>query len=342
MRLTGNNSGWSGSARLGVAGSATIAGGRILIAHQNALGTGADVQMQFNDGILEAETPFTGANAIPIGLSIGAGQLTGAVFAGAEMEFTGTVQLFKPAGPSLQNTITVNNHVTFTGSFGLSTGTGTSLGVTIAGQGMLTLANASNPVSEPFTIDGPTVVLSGSLGASSVTIKAGTLKGGGSLLDLFVGDAANTNDAILAPGNGIGILTTSALTLDSDATFELEINSALGVADKIIADGAVALGDGVATLAVSDLGTGVLPAGMSFTIIDNQSAALGTTGFFKNRPNLSRFALGANQFEIDYETGIDLNDVVLRVVPEPSWPALLIWGSTLFVSRRRLRRDMPH
>jgi hypothetical protein len=182
------------------------------------------------------------------------------------------------------------------------------------------------------------VVLSGSLGGSSVTIKAGTLKGGGSLLDLFVGDAANTNDAILAPGNGIGILTTSALTLDSDATFELEINSALGVADKIVADGAVALGDGVATLAVTDLGTGVLPAGMSFTIIDNQNGALGTTGFFKNRPNLSRFALGVNQFEIDYQSGTDLNDVVLRVVPEPSWSALLMWGGGLLASRHRLRR----
>jgi autotransporter-associated beta strand protein len=337
LRLSANNAGWVGGVRLGVAGTGAAPGGRLVIAHQNALGSAADLQMQFNDGVLEAEGLMTGANAIPIGLSIGPGAIDGAIFAGADMEFAGTVQLFKPGGTTLPHRITVHNHVTFTGAFATSTSTGVSTGVTIAGTGSLTLANSSNPVTEPFTVEQATLVVNGALAASSMNVKSGTLKGRGTVLDLLVGDALD-DQAFLAPGNGIGVLTAGNVTFDADATLQFEINSTLGVADQLVANGLVALGNSVATLAVSDLGAGILPVGTSFTIIDNQSNALATTGFFKNRPDLSRFPLNGNQFEIDYGTGSDLNDVVLRVVPEPSCALLLILGGIL--SPRRARSAM--
>jgi hypothetical protein len=47
VRITRDNANWSGTVRLGVAGTAPLNGGRIIIAHRNALGTGAGLKIHF-------------------------------------------------------------------------------------------------------------------------------------------------------------------------------------------------------------------------------------------------------------------------------------------------------
>lgn len=338
LRLVGNNSGLTGGFRFGTAGLTPSAGGRLLIGDKDALGSGATLQMQFNDGVLEAETALTGPNAIPIGLSLGAGQLTGATFAGADMEFLGTIQLFTPGGTTLQHRVVVDNHLTFSGPLAATANsTGTSTGLTIAGSGTLRLANAMNAIAEPITVNGPAVTLEGSLNAISVTIEAGLLTGSGSVLELIVGDQ-NGNDATLAPANGVGTLTATSVAFGSDAKLQIEINSTLRTADKLVASAAVALGAGGAELIILELGTGVLPFGTTFTILENLDAAATTTGFFTGLPDLARFTVGVNAFEIDYDAGSDLNDVLLRVVPEPSCALLLAMGGAAMGCSRRRRR----
>jgi autotransporter-associated beta strand protein len=338
VRITRDNANWSGTVRLGVAGTAPLNGGRIIIAHRNALGTGAGLQMQFNDGILEAETALTGANAIPLGLSLGPGLAAGVVFAGADMEFTGIVQLFRPAGTALQHSIVVNNNVIFSGSFSTSTSTGSSTGIVLSGPGTLTLASPSNAVTEPFSIDGgATLILAAGAGAELssglVEIKSGALKGEGRVHDLIIGDSF-ADDAQLFPGNPLGTLIAGNITFDIDATLQMQINSTLRIADQLRADGSVALGNGIARLIVSDLGAALLAAGSEFTLIDNVSVDLLTTGFFEGLPDGTQMQVGVNRFEIDYESGTNANDVILRAIPEPSSLLIVSSAAWCFVCRR--------
>jgi autotransporter-associated beta strand protein len=343
MRLTRDNANWSGSVRLGVAGTSPLNGGRIIMAHQNALGTGSNVQMQFNDGVLEAETPFVGANAIPLGLSIGPGFLSGVVFAGADMEFTGIVQLFRPAGTSLQHTIVLNNHVTFAGPFASSTSTGSSTGITLSGAGSLTLMSSNNDVTEPVSIEGATLILAGGvnaqLGSGSIAIKAGSLRGEGHIHDVIVGDSFG-EDAELSPGNPLGALIAGNVSFDTDATLRIEINSAVRIADQLRANGMVALGNGVARLVVTDVGGALLPPGTEFSLIDNESIDLATTGFFAGLIDGAQLQVGLNSFAIDYAAGSNGNDVILRAIPEPGSAALTALSALIVFSCSRLNRRL--
>jgi autotransporter-associated beta strand protein len=347
VRITGNNANWNGSVRLGVAGATPLNGGRIVIAHQNALGSGTGVQMQFNDGILEAETALTGANAIPIGVSIGPGFVSGVVFTGADMEFTGVVQLFRPAATALQHNIVVNNHVTFSGPFSISTSTGASTGITLSGGGTLTLANPGNDVAEPISIEGATMILAGGanaeLGSGFVHVKSGVLRGEGRVHDLSVGDGfGDVDDAELLLGTPLGTLIAGSVTFESDATLRLEINSSSRTADQLRANGPVTLGDGVARLIVTDIASALLAPGTEFTLIENESLdPLATTGFFAGLADHAQLQIGLNRFEIDYESGANANDVLLRALPEPSSAAFAASSAFLVIltSPRLTRRS---
>src|SRR4029450_2005627 len=103
--------------RLGTAGNTTEPGGRLIIDDKNDLGTGGSQQIQFNDGQLHSLANLTGANALPVGVSLGAGQQGPAIFSGSPMEFTGVFQLFKQTSPAFQHRIQVDTDVTFKGAF---------------------------------------------------------------------------------------------------------------------------------------------------------------------------------------------------------------------------------
>ena len=249
LRLEGTNSSLTTGFRLGIAGATPELGGRLLIGNRTALG-GVFVDypsLQFNGGILEAETPLTGADSITAGISFGAGQITSATLTGADMRFIGKSSFFKATGaPSAYtNRITVNNNVSFAGYFTSSTGTGTNVGVLIDGLGTVTLesSSAAHTIDLPITINGPKFVVNGTLGGTpTITIETGSLMGGGEILpNVLV-------KGILAPGQSPTAATSvahfifrNALSLAGVTLMEIT-RTPINSFDAVLVDGALTFG----------------------------------------------------------------------------------------------------
>lgn len=341
LELSGDNSLMRG-ARLGTAqtGTATVTpavtGGTLRITNRNALG-GASSEFQFNAGKLEATTPLTGANALPMAVTIGANAALPATFTGSNIEFAGSAALF---GNAPTHKVVLGNTLTFAGGLNkpVLTGTATdsSTSLTVGGIGRLVLATANTFDKELIVEDTATVFVSGSLSASKVTVNSGTFSGNADLIgigDLTVGNTVDDDDAILAPGDGIGTLRGYIVTLESDAVLRLEINSDLGTSDRITTLTRLVLnGDRAVKLDLSDLGSSVLSMGTEFTLINNA----GTEPFSGRFAGTDLYTFGANEFELAYN-GVDGNDLVLRVIPEPAGVSLLAFGSAMLGIRRRSR-----
>ena len=328
LQLSGVNTSFSGL-RHGTAGNVPVDGGTVRITNRDALGSG---EYQFNAGILELASNLTGPDALPasVSLSIGASSQLPAVFTGGDLEITGPMSLFRATNGNYQHQLVVNNRLTLKGAFASSTGTGTSTGLTVGGTGTLVLDAAENLVSEPIVVESAALVVNGSLSSSSVDLTGdASLSGSGTLAGTLT-----VSSGRFSPGVGIGSMNVAGLTLDSDATFILELSTATAAFDLLNSTAAVTIGAGVATLQLNDLNSAPLSAGTEFRIIDNQSDQP-TLGFFENLPDLAPIAHGQNTFVIDYGVGPDANDVVLRVVPEPSSAALILLGAALISGARR-------
>ncbi|HEX6429144.1 MAG TPA: LamG-like jellyroll fold domain-containing protein, partial [Niastella sp.] len=114
--------------------------------------------------------------------------------------------------------------------------------------------------------------------------------------------------AVLEPGDGnIGTLTVGALTLNSNATYNVEVNAGAGTADKIKATAINLAGNPVLSLAHID--TAALTPNASFMIMDN-TGSLPVNGIFKDLPELARITAGSYSYLITYKGG-DGNDIVL-------------------------------
>jgi len=206
----------------------------------------------------------------------------------------------------------------FSGSIrdgGISGGSGGSLIKT--GKGKLTLRKAS-------TYTGGTTIKRGTLlirntsgsgtGPGTVQVEAGTLGGAGKIAGAVTIGTKSGPGAVLAPGrNAVSPRTLtieSSLTFNSDATYNLGLNSISSKADQVVASG-VTISD--ALFSAFDLGGGVLSQGAAFTVISN-TAATPVAGTFANLPDGSTFTVGLNTFQASYEGG-DGNDLTLTVVP---------------------------
>jgi hypothetical protein len=321
LRLVGVNTAFPGGVRLGSAGLVSVqeAGGRLIIGDKNALGTATPLDFQFNDGTLESEAVLTGANALPVGVSFGAGQLGPGTFAGQPMEFLGDLALFRPQSNTYEHKLQLETNVTFRG-FAASQSTGTSTGLLITGTSARTLTfagTAATASTEMINLDGPTLVVNGAMTGATVNVRAGTLRGPGPLGGILtIGDGVNENDAILEPGTGLGTLTLGGMFLLSDARVRLELDLTARTNDKLMADGPIDLGMGIASVEFIFLNATTVPLGTIFTLIDN--TPFGTTsGAFDGLPDGAVFSFAGNQFQIDYTAGPDLNDVILSAIPEP-------------------------
>jgi autotransporter-associated beta strand protein len=197
-------------------------------------------------------------------------------------------------------------------------------GLIKAGQGTFTLSGTS-------TYTGPTTVSAGILRVDGLLSSVVTARSGGTL------SGSGTTGGIRAlpggkvnPGTGPGMLTAAGkVSLGSGSTFVVELNGAdpgTGY-DQLRVTGAtntVSLG---ATLSIQ---LGFVPAGQSFTILDNRSSGQ-ITGTFKGFPEGTIVRAGGAAFRITYQGG-DGNDIVLTHLPSPA-PGDIAWlrqfGSTL-------------
>lgn len=123
---------------IGIQQASPVEGGVVVIDDKDGLGT---TQTFFNYGTLQAAVPLTGAEAIPVGLSIGGREASPAVLAGEAMTFLGDWNLATFTGTSGPIRLNVDNHTTFSGLKGTNGNFGGTIsGLTLGGSGRLTLA----------------------------------------------------------------------------------------------------------------------------------------------------------------------------------------------------------
>lgn len=115
LRLTGDNSALF-RVSIGTQGNALADGGRIEFNNKTALGTNS---VFFNYGTLEALAPLTGADALPIGLSIGGRATAPTAIEGEDIELAGTSGLFS-AGVTGDIVLLLSNTTTFSGPFAVN------------------------------------------------------------------------------------------------------------------------------------------------------------------------------------------------------------------------------
>jgi autotransporter-associated beta strand protein len=202
----------------------------------------------------------------------------------------------------------------------------------------LLILTANNTYTGTTTINGGTLQVDGSLGATAVTVAAGAqLSGTG-----IIGGAVSINGTV-APGASPGTLTlTSAADFNPGSTFALEIDGASAF-DQLTANGVTL--DGPVNLTI-DLGYS--PAfNTTFTVLNNTSASPigGTAGqFTSSGPEGSltegeHFFVGGQEFTISYQGGTG-NDVVLRAVPEPTAFMSMLGGAGALLGLQRFRRKV--
>lgn len=174
------------------------------------------------------------------------------------------------------------------------------------------ILSGNNQYLGATTVNGGVLAINGT-GVSPVTVSAGTLGGSGSIgAALSIGTGSGTG-AFIAPGNSVGTLTTtSPTTLNADATYAVEYNSASAVFDKLVTNGLTLQN---AKLTLTDLGGGTVLTSGSWTIVDNTSADP-VAGTFLGLAEGSTVSDGVNTFKISYIGGTG-NDVTLSIAGGP-------------------------
>jgi hypothetical protein len=106
------------------------------------------------------------------------------------------------------------------------------------------------------------------------------------------------------------VLTTQAsLTLKSDATYEVGLNTKNAIAGKTVANGVTIQSGASFSFVVHQHRP--LQSGTVFTILENTAETL-IAGVFSNLPDGSTFRVGLNIYKANYEGG-DGNDLILTV-----------------------------
>jgi len=234
------------------------------------------------------------------GLSIGSIEGdSGSVFLGARSLSVGANSLKRTFGGIIQDG-------------GVGGGSGGSLNK--IGTDTWTLTGASTYTGGTTINAGTLVVNNGTgsgTGAGPVQVSAGTLGGSG----IVTGVVTVGTGAFLNPSVGVkNILTLklqSSLALNSDATYNCNIDFKFGKANQVVAKG-VSLNDGP-VLALKRVRSGNLAVGKVLTIISN-TAATPIVGTFANLADGAVINLSGKNFQASYESG-DGNDLTLTVVP---------------------------
>ncbi len=314
----------TGAAIINNAGNATSFTGNLII---NAAAATNGVQASSSFGAatsvsLASGTKFTlGASTVAIGGLTGAGGIVSSNGSSSRtLNLIGT-STYSFAG-SLQNNAAAPGLLT----------------VNKTGSGTQTLTGTNTYTGNTSVAAGSLIVGTGGSITSAVSVSAGTFGGSGSSsAAVTIGNGVLTAaaaDSFLAPGDsGPGTFTTtSTLALGSDSTFNFEINSTTGAADKTVANGVTL--NASALFSFVDVGNG---SGVSdnqvFLVIDDTSG--GAMGTFANLAEGATFLSNSITYTASY-TGGSGNDLVLTAtVPEPAGAGLLALSSIALIRRRR-------
>ncbi|MFM7039784.1 MAG: beta strand repeat-containing protein, partial [Planctomycetaceae bacterium] len=199
-----------------------------------------------------------------------------------------------------------------------SSAVNTYTGPTTISAGTLSLTNSgsTNSISGSTTVTiaaGATLNVSG-LSSGTLVLNAGqTLTGAGTVTGAVQVAASSS----LSPGTTTGTLTVDSLAF-TGGTFNVDVSDATSAYDRVTVtgnnSGSVALGNGVATLAITNSHT--VAAGDEIIIIQNNSSS-DTTGYFVGYTEGSPITVGGQTWYISYNGGTG-NDVVLRGTPQVS------------------------
>ena len=306
LTLNGNNS---------YSGSTAVNNGSLIVGSATALGSGSG-SLVVNAGTVDLN-----------GNSVSVGALSGSAGATITTNFAASATL----------TTNGNSDSTFAGT--IQNGAGT-VGLAKSGSGTLTLSG-NNTYTDTTSVNGGTVMLTGSI-AGNVSVAAG-----GKLAGSGVVAAASTvyvqTGGTLAPGTATGTeaLTVGTLILDNGST--LSVNLAGGTASNVNAATAI-LGLNPTDLIALHLNINSALTNDNATPYTILYAAGGVaqTGYFSyNGVQLNNGdtfnLLSGEQFQIAYGA----NDVQLTLlsVPEPSTVMSFVGGLGLLVVARRMRKQ---
>ena len=218
----------------------------------------------------------------------------------------------------------LNTNTNFSGTMANASGT---LSVEKVGTGTLSFSGNS-------TFGGATTILNGtfllnnngSTGTynSPVIAQSGAFGGSGKSTNTVTIGTGSGTGAILVPGadGTIGTFTTTGLvTLNTDATYKVDVNNSAATCDKVIAAN-ISLNQ--SKLVLNSLDSGALPSGTAFTILDNTGTG-SVTGTFKDLPEMALISVGGYDFRITYKGGTG-NDV--QLLDDRTLPVVITSAST--------------
>ena len=205
-------------------------------------------------------------------------------------------------------TLTVGNLGTSTSHAGIISGTG---GVTKIGSGTLTLAG-TNVYNGPTNVNVGTLLVNGTLASNVAVSNGATLGGSGSI----AGTVTISAGGFMAPGNSPGVLNTGNYSQAGALNAEIVNPNGPTVvagtdADQVNVTGTVNL---TGALNLNFIGSGAIPNGTVYTLINNDAADV-VTGAFAGFANGSAFNANSQPFVIFYNGGTG-NDVTLTTVPQ--------------------------
>jgi T5SS/PEP-CTERM-associated repeat protein len=156
----------------------------------------------------------------------------------------------------------------------------------------------------------------------------GTLSGTGNILRSVLVNAGGT----LAPGAGVGTISTGALTLSPDSTYFIEVDINANAADKTRVTGTVGLASSELNF---NLLTGAPPlaAPRTYVIIDNDLSDA-VVGAFDGLAEDITYHRDGVEFSVNYHGG-DGNDVAITFteVPEPQMSLAVVALAALLLRR---------
>lgn len=316
----------------------TVSGGKTVSMESTANDFTGEILVRGAGTSLQAKTA-TGSEVIPDSVSVDLATDTFLKLAvpGAPVEtisrLTGTGIVERPiTGTQTLAVGSGNANSTFDGV--IRNGTG-SVALRKVGSGTFTLTNTHSYTGTTGVLEG-TVIINGVITSTS-TVNGGTLSGTGT-----VGAINALGSGKISPGTNttIGTLsTTGNVSFATGTEYTAQINSnGTPSCDRLAVTGTLALGAGVSTLHLTDLGSATLTATTKLVLATATGAITGT---FKDTlgnplPNDSNVVLGSNTYKLKYNDTVGALNAITLTYTASGYGS---WASTNGVGSANVDHD---